>query len=54
MGSVEGRVAIQYVLPFTFITFASPLTNTSSGPRYVDEKDSQSVLSHSDVCRAIC
>ncbi len=55
MGSVEGRVAIQYVLPISFITyFASPLTDTTCLPRYVEEKDAQSVPSHSAPRQAMC
>jgi hypothetical protein len=41
MGSVEGRVAIQYVLPHTHLSLL--LTDTVCLPRYVEEKDSQSV-----------
>ena len=44
MGSVEGRVAIQYVFPHALVTsFTSSVTDTVCLPRYVDEKDSQSV-----------
>jgi hypothetical protein len=37
MGSVEGRVAIQYVLPPSL----RPCSDGVRFPRYVDEKDSQ-------------
>jgi hypothetical protein len=46
MGSVEGRVAIQYVFTHYPLPAALPLTDTASAPRYVDDKDSQFVHFH--------
>ena len=54
MGSVEGRVAIQYVFTHFPLPATLPLTDTVSAPRYVDEKDSQFVSFHFHLCRVIC